>query len=98
MAQAYEQIQNDYSVEVNLCGKELNPDRVTEILDIQPAETAKRGEARHAGHTHGGYDEGFWAYESNSHDDVNECRDHQLVCLVDKIEPKIEQLRAAGVE
>ena len=98
MAPGHEPIQNDYSVEVNLCGHDLDPDRVTEILGLAPVEAARKGDSRHNGHANGVYEDGFWAYERISSDDVNECRDHLLACLVSSVEPHIEKLRAAGVE
>ncbi|MBC8145131.1 MAG: DUF4279 domain-containing protein [bacterium] len=91
-------MQNDYSVEVNMLGKDLEPAAVTSILGLEPMEAARSGEPRRNGKGNGSHSEGFWAYEAASHDDVNECRDHQLVCLVDRIEPNIEKLRASGVE
>jgi hypothetical protein len=98
MVDATGPMQNDYSVEVNLLGKDLDPAMVSTILGLEPAEAARSGEPRRNGHGDGTHLEGLWTYEAASHDDVNECRDHQLVCLVDSIAPKIEQLRAAGVE
>jgi len=98
MVDATGPMQNDYSVEVNLLGKDLDPSAVTSILGLEPMEAARSGEARRNGRANGTHQEGFWAYETASHDDVNECRDHQLVCLVDAIEPHLEKLRAAGVE
>jgi hypothetical protein len=76
----------------------LAPSRNTTILGLDPVEGARSGDPRRNGNGIGMHEEGFWSYEAASHDDVNECRDHQLVCLVDSIEPHVESLRSAGVE
>jgi hypothetical protein len=89
-------VTNDYSVEVNLVGTALDPERITEILQLQPAKSACRGGARPSGN--GTYEEGYWVYEASSQDDLTECRDHQLSCLLESIEPHVPALRAAGVE
>ncbi len=89
-------IANDFSVEVNFTGAALDPDRITEITGLAPLKSAKTGDARQ--NSDSVCEEGFWSYETSSHDDVNECRDHQLICLVDKLEPHVAELHAAGVE
>jgi hypothetical protein len=98
MVDATGPMQNDYSVEVNLLGTNLEPETVTSILGLQPIEAARNGDPRRNGSGTGTHVEGLWAYEAASHDDVNECRDHQLVCIVDAIAPHVEKLRSAGVE
>lgn len=98
MVDATGPMQNDYSVEVNLLGKDLDPDTITSILGMEPVEAARSGEPRRSSNGHGLHNDGLWAYEAASHDDITECRDHQLVCLVDSIEPHVEKLRSAGVE
>lgn len=98
MVDATGPMQNDYSVEVNMLGADLDPDAITSILNLDPIESARAGEPRRNGRGNGAHNEGLWAFEAASHDDINECRDHQLVCLVDNIAPNVERLRAAGVE
>ena len=89
-------ITNDFSVEVNFTGQGLDPAKVTEILGIEPIKTAKAGDPCRNGTS--SYEEGIWAYEVSSNDEVTECRDHQLNCLIDKVEPRMAELREAGVE
>jgi hypothetical protein len=89
-------ITNDFSVEVNFTGQNLDPARVTEIIGLQPIKSAKTGEPRRNGGAV--HEEGIWAYETSSNDEVTECRDHQLNCLIDKVQPRMEELREAGVE
>lgn len=90
-------ITNDFSVEINFIGSNLDPSRVTEIIGLEPIKTATTGQPRRSG-SDAVYEEGFWAYEVSSTDEVTECRDHQLNCLVDQVEPHLERLRDAGVE
>lgn len=91
-------ITNEFSVEINLIGSELDPDQITAILGLEPVKIARAGEPRCNGKEDSFHEHGFWAYETTSHDEVNECRDHQLICLAESIEPHIEKLRSAGVE
>ncbi len=91
-------ITNEFSVEVNLTGAALDPAHITEILGLQPTTAACAGDARKSGDAAKVHTEGFWAYEVSSNDEVNECRDHQLNCVVDTITPHRERLREAGVE
>jgi hypothetical protein len=93
-------ITNEFSVEVNLTGAAIDPARITEILGLQPTTSASTGEPRRSkpGDAPKVYTEGFWAYEVSSNDEVNECRDHQLNCVVDTLTPHCERLREAGVE
>lgn len=89
---------NDFSVEVNLMGQNMDPDQVTQILGLKPLKAARAGDPRRNGNPDAVYEENFWCYEISSQDDVNECRDHQLTCLADTIAPRMDELRAAGVE
>jgi hypothetical protein len=98
MAPATDLLRNDFSVEVNFVGRELDPDRLTSILELQPTNAARAGQPRNNGRGNAAYQDGFWVYEVSSNDEINECRDHQLNCLVDAVAPKVDQLRAAGVE
>jgi hypothetical protein len=91
-------ITNDFCVEVNLIGSELDPDRVTSITGLEPVKAARAGDTRTFGKENSVYEHGFWAYEVSSTDEITECRDHQLICLARSIEPHIDQLRDAGVE
>ncbi len=90
-------ITNDFSVELNMTGNNLDPDKVTEIVGLAPVKAARNGEPRRPGTTET-HEQGFWCYETSSQDEVNECRDHQLKCLVESVEPHVERLRDAGVE
>jgi hypothetical protein len=90
-------ITNDFSVEVNLIGTNLDPDRVTALLGLEPVKTARAGDRRST-NSEALHEHGFWAYEVSSNDDVTECRDHQLICLAQAIEPHRDALRDAGVE
>jgi hypothetical protein len=98
MAIATENIKNDFSVEVNLTGPDLDPAKVTEILGLVPTDSARTGDPRRNGHADATYSEGFWSHELSALDEINQCRDHLLCCLVDKIEPKVDEIRTAGVE
>jgi hypothetical protein len=89
-------VTNDYSIEVNFLGADLDPDLVSRILGLTPVKAARRGAVRP--HGNGSYEEGHWVYEASTQDDVTECRDHQLNCLIESVEPHIESLRAAGVD
>jgi hypothetical protein len=91
-------VQNDYSVEVTLLGKDLEPRTISTILGVEPAEAARNGDRHINGHGDGTYTEGFWSYEISSHDDVVECRDHQINSMIDILEPHLEEIRSAGVE
>lgn len=92
-------ITNDFSVEVNLTGPGLDPALISTILGLEPTSAARAGEPRKRCddgtkvHT-----EGFWAYEVSSNDEVNECRDHHLNCVVDTLTPHRDRLKEAGVE
>jgi hypothetical protein len=91
-------ITNDFSVEVNLLGSNLDPERITSITGLEPVKAARKGDPRSVGKEGSVYEQGFWAHEISSNDDVTECRDHQLVCLAQSLEPHIDKLRDAGVE
>jgi len=91
-------VTNEYSVEVNLLGTSLDPERITSILGIEATKSAKVGQPRRKGQDDSVYDESFWAYEVSSRDDINECRDYQILCVADIIEPKVDLLKEAGVE
>ena len=91
-------ITNDFSVEVNLVGNNIDPERITEILGLEPVKSGRTGEPRNNGRGEAVHEQGFWTYEISSNDEINECRDHQLLCLAEKLEPHAEALRAAGVE
>jgi hypothetical protein len=90
-------ITNDFSVEINFTGANLDPDRITEIIGLQPVKVSRAGEPRKAD-ANDLHEEGFWSYETSSNDEITECRDHQLNCLVDTVEPHIDSLRDAGVD
>ncbi len=98
MAIASETIKNDFSVEVNMTGPDLDPGKVTELLGLVPTTSARTGDPRSNGHADATYAEGIWCHEVSAQDEINQCRDHQLICLVNNIEPKIDAIRAAGVE
>lgn len=89
---------NITSVEVNLVGTTLDPDRITAILGIQPSCAGRAGDA--CGHPDPMRlrDEGFWAHEMSAGDGVVECRDHGVNCLADALLPNVDQLRDAGVD
>ncbi len=89
---------NDFSVEINLIGQNIDPERITAILGMQPLKTARAGDPRRNDGSESVHEHGFWTYEVSSQDDINECRDHQLNCLVEAIAPHIDQLRENGVE
>jgi len=91
-------ITNDFSVEINLIGRNADPEKITAILGLTPLKAARAGDPRRNGSPDAVYEEGFWSYETSSQDDVNQCRDHQLNCLADAIEPHVQKLREAGVE
>ena len=91
---------NTYSVELTLTGDNLDPERVTALLDLEPSTAGLKGDERRV--TPDGerkvWETGTWSHDVDSSDDVNECRDHQLLCLVDAIEPHLAQLREEGLE
>lgn len=89
---------NDYSVEVNLVGRLLNPERISDILGIQPTKAALAGDPRPTCKKGSPYDMGFWSHEVSTQDDLTECRDHHLTCLADAVAPHVYALREAGVE
>lgn len=90
---------NDYSVEVTLAGKDLDPASVTSIIGVEPTKRGARGEVREKGREdEARWEEGFWSHEINSRDDIHECRDHHITCLVDEIAPHVETLKDAGME
>jgi hypothetical protein len=92
-----DQVTNEYTVEVDLLGDALDPEKITAIMGVKPSESAKAGEPRK--HNHGAlHDHGFWTYEAVTEGDISECRDYQLQCLADMIHPHLDQLRGAGVE
>ena len=88
---------NDFSVEVNLVGRELNPARVTAILNLEPTKAAVAGAPRESNPA-ATYELGFWAHEMSSRNEITECRDHQLTCLADSIAPHLAALKDAGME
>lgn len=89
---------NDFSVELNIVGATLDPERISSITGLTPTTSAAAGDPRPSGGDGAVYDEGVWCYEVSSNDEVNECRDHQLVCILDAVEPHIDEIRAAGAE
>lgn len=91
-------VANEYSVEVNLLGTNFDPERISSILGIEASKSAVAGQPRRKDRDDSVHEESFWAYEVSSQDDINECRDYQIACVADIIEPNIEQLREAGVE
>lgn len=93
-----DQVTNEYTIEVDLIGNHLDPTAVTDIMGLQPSESARLGDPRRNGHEGAIHEHGFWTYDASNQDDINECRDHQLCMLAEKIAPKIDQLRSAGVE
>ncbi len=89
---------NEYSIEVTLTGESFDPDNATAILGLAPAKTGRKGEPKREGQTDAVWDAHFWSHEINSRDDVNQCRDHHISCLVDQIAPHVESLQSAGME
>lgn len=89
---------NDYSVEVTLTGENFDPETASTILGTQPTKFGRKGEPRHANQNGAAWDMNFWSREISSNDDVTQCRDHHITCLVDEIEPHISALRDAGME
>ncbi len=91
---------NDYSVQVTLAGDGFDPAKATEIIGVEPTQTGQQGEIRHpdAGDD-ARWEQSFWSREINSRDDVNECRDHHISCLIDEIAPHVETLKSeAGMD
>ncbi len=91
-------ITNEYSVEANLVGSNLDPERVTDILGVEPSKSGLEGQPRPTSSNGGTHNQNFWTLERSSGDSANECKDYQLNCLLDIVEPKITELRNAGVE
>lgn len=89
---------NDFSVEVNMIGQNIDPDGITALLGLQPLKAARTGDPRRNGSSDAVHEKGFWSHEVSSQDDVTECRDHQLNCLADAIAPHVDALRENGVE
>ncbi len=89
-------VTNDYCIEVNFLGADLDPERISEILGMEPTKAARRGAPLQNGN--GTYEEGHWIYEASTQDDLTQCRDHQLTCMIESVEPHIERLREAGVD
>lgn len=89
---------NDYSVEVTLTGEHFSPEKASAILGVQPTKAGSKGEPRQTRHEGAVWDTNFWSREINSRDDVTQCRDHHISCLIDDIEPHVEALRSAGME
>lgn len=89
---------NDFSVELNLMGHDLDPDRVTSILGLRPVKAGRKGDPRTFSADGGVYDMGFWVHEISSQNEITDCRDHQLTCLADAIMPHVDALESAGVE
>ena len=90
---------NEYSIEVTLAGKDFDPVRATAIIGKEPMKSGRCGEPRHHHQENEAcWEESFWSYEISSRDDINECRDHHITCLIDDIQPHIETLKAAGME
>lgn len=98
MNNAHDPTTNDFSVELNLVGRDLDPERISAILGIDPSKAARAGEARAHCRNGSAYELGFWAHEISSTDEVTQCRDHQLTCLADTVAPHAASLREAGVE
>ncbi|HVZ37728.1 MAG TPA: DUF4279 domain-containing protein [Candidatus Kapabacteria bacterium] len=97
MRATHDCLTNEFTVELNLIGEHLDPERVTAILGLRPLRTARAGDARST--PNGGcYQEGFWIHEVVSNDDIHECRDHLLNRLADAVAPHTRQLSDAGVE
>lgn len=97
MASLSDSLTNDFSVELNLIGRHLDPERVTSILGMRPLKAACAGAAC-ACAPEKTYSEGFWVYEVTSHDEINDCRDHHLNRLADALLPHYTRLQAVGVE
>jgi len=89
---------NITSVEVNLVGVRLDPDRVTTILGLEPSGAARSGEPCSRKDPMKLRDEGYWAHEISAGDELTECRDHGINCLADSLLPHRDTLRDAGVE
>ena len=90
---------NEYSIEITLTGKDFDPEKATRILGKEPTKSGKCGEERNSMRENAGcWDESFWSYEISARDDINECRDHHISCLIDDIAPHTEVLKEAGME
>ena len=89
---------NITSIEVNLVGPDLDPDRVTAILGLQPTCTGRSGEPCSRKDPMKLRDEGYWTHERSEGDEVVECRDHGIICLADTLLPHRDRLREAGVD
>lgn len=88
---------NDYSVEVTLTGDGIDPEDISSILGKKPSKVGRKGDPRHPDRPDV-HEESFWSHEINSRDDVNQCRDHHISCLIDDIAPHIGRLKDAGME
>ncbi len=91
---------NDYSVQVTLIGDDLDPDEVSTIISLEPTTIGRRGEERPSlnGSESRSWEQGVWSHEISTRDDVNECRDHQILRMIDEIEPRHDDLKQAGVD
>lgn len=89
---------NDYSVEVTLAGEDFDPEQASTILGVKPTKSGYKGESRAAHQDGAVWNTSFWSREISSRDDVTQCRDHHISCLIDDIEPHIDNLRKAGME
>ncbi|MCE2503662.1 MAG: DUF4279 domain-containing protein [Chlorobi bacterium] len=90
---------NDYSVEVTLAGKDFDPVKASQLLGKEPTKSGRCGEPRHLHQESDAcWKESFWSYEISSRDDIHECRDHHISCLIDDIQPHMEALKEAGME
>ncbi len=98
MANAPDHTLNDFSVELNIVGRDLDPETITRLTGLEPTTAARTGDPRPNRKGGASYDEGVWCYEVTSSDEVNQCRDHQLVCVIDAIEPHMDRIREAGAE
>ena len=91
---------NDYSVEVTLVGEDFDPVKATEIIGVQPDKSGRRGDSRQPDAENvSSWKQSFWSREISSRDDINECRDHNISCLIDEIAPHIDTLKSeAGMD
>src|SRR5688500_2818543 len=92
---------NDYSVQVTLSGDRFDPARATGIIGLEPTKSGIKGEPRDPQSTEENaplWETGFWSRDVHSKDDIIECRDHQLLCLIDEIAPHIDALKSIGME
>ena len=90
---------NEYSVEITLAGKNFDLEKANQLLDKEPTKSGQCGEPRHLHKENEAcWEESFWSYEISSRDDIHQCRDHHISCLIDDIQPHIEALKKAGME